>query len=37
MIGDCDLGQGMFICKKPPLPYGQRQAAAMALRAVCSN
>ena len=37
MIGDSDLGQGMVICKKPPLSYGQRQAAAMPLRAACSD
>ena len=33
MIDDSDLGQEVGICKKPPLPYGQWQAAAMALRA----
>ena len=37
MIGNSDLGQEMVICKKPPLSYGQGQAAAMALRATCSG
>ena len=37
MIGNPDLGQEMLYAKKPPWPYGQRQAAAMALRAACSG
>ena len=37
MIGNPGLAQDMVVCKKPPLPYGQRLAAAMAHRAACSG